>query len=232
MNAALRVPSRNLAGETTLAEQERAWSFVPAQPWRPGRHHLVVSTTIEALAGNHIGKVFDVDVLEDHRADTAADDRRHGVRDALHRREGSKHRGREAGPRVEPQDCLRHYGERSLRSSQQGAERVSGVVLHQARQPPDDRAVGEHGLHPDKLLAHAAIAQDVHAPGVGRDHAAHGRGVSRSHVHAEVPSAAPDVLLEDREGQATPDRDFAGDLVGGERISWSKRLGDERHQLG
>ena len=62
-------------------------------------------------------------------------------------------------------------------------------------------------------MAHAAVAQHVHASRVGRDHAAYGRRVSRAHVHAEVPSAAPDVRLEDRQGYARSDGDFAGDLV-------------------
>ena len=36
----------------------------PAQPWRRGLYRLVVATTIEDLAGNNIGKLFDVDVFE------------------------------------------------------------------------------------------------------------------------------------------------------------------------
>ncbi|HUR56932.1 MAG TPA: hypothetical protein VM029_04435 [Opitutaceae bacterium] len=53
-----------LAGETALEDQERRWSFTPAQPWVAGLHMLVVATTIEDLAGNNIGKPFDVDVFE------------------------------------------------------------------------------------------------------------------------------------------------------------------------
>ncbi len=53
---------RALEGEPALADGERRWSFVPAQPWRGGEHRLVVGTTIEDLAGNNIGKTFDVDV--------------------------------------------------------------------------------------------------------------------------------------------------------------------------
>jgi hypothetical protein len=52
----------SLAGDATLTEQERAWSFVPAKPWRAGAHRLTVETTIEDLAGNNIGKTFDVDM--------------------------------------------------------------------------------------------------------------------------------------------------------------------------
>jgi hypothetical protein len=56
--------SRPLAGETTLGVRELRWSFVPAEPWRAGAHALVVATTIEDLAGNNIGKPFDVDLFE------------------------------------------------------------------------------------------------------------------------------------------------------------------------
>jgi len=53
---------RAVAGEAALADGERRWTFVPTQPWRGGEHRLVVGTTIEDLAGNNIGKTFDVDV--------------------------------------------------------------------------------------------------------------------------------------------------------------------------
>jgi hypothetical protein len=51
-----------IAGDATLTEQERGWSFVPAQPWIAGPHRLTVAPTIEDLAGNNIGKTFDVDL--------------------------------------------------------------------------------------------------------------------------------------------------------------------------
>ena len=34
------------------------------EPWKQGQHQLVVQTTIEDLAGNNIGKPFDVDLFE------------------------------------------------------------------------------------------------------------------------------------------------------------------------
>jgi hypothetical protein len=53
-----------IKGEVTLGAEERSWSFVPATPWRAGAHRLVIATTIEDLAGNNIGKVFDVALFE------------------------------------------------------------------------------------------------------------------------------------------------------------------------
>ena len=51
-------------GQMSLGDDERLWSFVPAKPWAGGQHHISVQTTIEDLAGNNIGKSFDVDLFE------------------------------------------------------------------------------------------------------------------------------------------------------------------------
>ena len=61
-----------LDGEIALGAEEREWRFVPAQPWPAGPHRLVVATMIEDLAGNRIGKPFDVDLFEEvqRRIDT------------------------------------------------------------------------------------------------------------------------------------------------------------------
>ena len=40
---------------------------MPAKAWRAGAYHIMVQTTIEDLAGNHIGKSFEVDLFEDVR---------------------------------------------------------------------------------------------------------------------------------------------------------------------
>jgi len=51
-------------GEAGLEDQERRWNFVPDRPWHRGSYRIVVQTTIEDLAGNNIGKPFDVDLFE------------------------------------------------------------------------------------------------------------------------------------------------------------------------
>ncbi len=53
-----------VTGTPELADEERRWSFVPTRPWRSGDHRLLVPTSIEDLAGNNIGKPFDVDLFE------------------------------------------------------------------------------------------------------------------------------------------------------------------------
>ncbi len=53
-----------LAGQPALTDEERRWTFTPAQPWRRGPHTLLVQKTIEDLAGNNIGKAFEVDLFD------------------------------------------------------------------------------------------------------------------------------------------------------------------------
>ena len=53
-----------LEGTVELSNHERRWRFVPAQAWRRGPHALLVQKTIEDLAGNNIGKAFEVDLFD------------------------------------------------------------------------------------------------------------------------------------------------------------------------
>ena len=42
-------------------EAETRWSFTPAEPWRPGAYQLLALDILEDLAGNQIGRAFEVD---------------------------------------------------------------------------------------------------------------------------------------------------------------------------
>ena len=55
--------SQVIAGSAEVADHERTWSFTPDEPWPQGRLQLEVQATIEDLAGNNIGKPFEVDVF-------------------------------------------------------------------------------------------------------------------------------------------------------------------------
>ena len=57
-------PGELVDGQATLEDQERRWKFTPTLPWNPGPHTVLVQTTIEDLAGNNIGKAFEVDIFE------------------------------------------------------------------------------------------------------------------------------------------------------------------------
>jgi hypothetical protein len=54
---------RTVAGRVTTAEGETVWQFTPERPWERGRYELVAETILEDLAGNRIGRPFEVDVF-------------------------------------------------------------------------------------------------------------------------------------------------------------------------
>jgi hypothetical protein len=51
-------------GQTSLAQEERRWAYVPEMSWKRGTYRIVVDTALEDLAGNNIGKPFEVDLFE------------------------------------------------------------------------------------------------------------------------------------------------------------------------
>ena len=51
-------------GKISLEDQERRWAFTPDNIWRHGRYQIIIQNTLEDLAGNNIGKPFDVDLFE------------------------------------------------------------------------------------------------------------------------------------------------------------------------
>lgn len=53
---------RSVVGEGRLTDLERGWQFIPAQPWKPGRYTLEADPVLEDLAGNSIGRPFEVDL--------------------------------------------------------------------------------------------------------------------------------------------------------------------------
>jgi len=55
---------RLVEGASALADHETRWSFTPQETWTAGTHQLQVQNNIEDLAGNNIGKAFEVDLLE------------------------------------------------------------------------------------------------------------------------------------------------------------------------
>ena len=50
-----------VTGDVSIAMHETQWVFTPANPWRPGAYQLVALTILEDLAGNRIGRAFEVD---------------------------------------------------------------------------------------------------------------------------------------------------------------------------
>lgn len=55
---------QEVSGQPFLTERERLWKFLPQRSWKAGHYSLIVDTTIEDLAGNNIGKAFEVDLFD------------------------------------------------------------------------------------------------------------------------------------------------------------------------
>jgi hypothetical protein len=53
-----------MTGEITVEREETEWRFVPDSPWSAREYPIVIRTTLEDLAGNHINRPFDVDTFE------------------------------------------------------------------------------------------------------------------------------------------------------------------------
>jgi len=50
-----------LAGDVEVGQHETRWTFTPSSPWRPGAYQLAALDILEDLAGNQIGRAFEVD---------------------------------------------------------------------------------------------------------------------------------------------------------------------------
>jgi hypothetical protein len=59
-----------ITGSIQLDASDRTWTFIPDNHWNAGAHKLIIPTIIEDLAGNNIGKPFDLDLEEDPRPPT------------------------------------------------------------------------------------------------------------------------------------------------------------------
>ncbi len=51
-------------GTINIGSAETRWSFQPSEPWKAGNHTLVIDMALEDLAGNRIGRPFDVDTID------------------------------------------------------------------------------------------------------------------------------------------------------------------------
>jgi hypothetical protein len=64
-----------LAGEASIDPGETRWRFTPKDPWPAGEHQIVALAFLEDLAGNRIGRAFEVDDFE--RTDRTPEPERH-----------------------------------------------------------------------------------------------------------------------------------------------------------
>ena len=54
---------KTLEGMVSLDDDDTRWTWRPQSPWQAGDYQLVVGTDLEDLAGNSIGRPFEVDVV-------------------------------------------------------------------------------------------------------------------------------------------------------------------------
>lgn len=52
-----------VVGKIEVSEQETLWSFRPQKAWTAGNYQLVAEATLEDLAGNSLGRPFEVDIF-------------------------------------------------------------------------------------------------------------------------------------------------------------------------
>ena len=50
-------------GAETVSDEETRWRFTPARPWQAGDYRLTVDAALEDLAGNSVGRPFEVDAV-------------------------------------------------------------------------------------------------------------------------------------------------------------------------
>ena len=55
---------QGVLGTVEVDREEKLWLFTPADAWKRGTQALSIDAALEDLAGNKIGKLFDVDVFE------------------------------------------------------------------------------------------------------------------------------------------------------------------------
>lgn len=65
------VAGATVAGEVAVSERELQWSFTPRKAWKAGSYDLVALAMLEDLAGNRIGRPFEVDQFD--RTDRSAE---------------------------------------------------------------------------------------------------------------------------------------------------------------
>jgi hypothetical protein len=60
-----------LEGVVVVGTNQLTWAFTPEEPWKPGQYNVVAFAMLEDLAGNRIGRAFEVDQFD--RTDGSAE---------------------------------------------------------------------------------------------------------------------------------------------------------------
>jgi hypothetical protein len=60
----VRRDGQPVVGDVRIEAHETRWLLTPAEIWRPGRYELVALSILEDLAGNRIGRAFEIDAFD------------------------------------------------------------------------------------------------------------------------------------------------------------------------
>ena len=60
----VRRDGQPVTGEVRVEADERRWIMTPAADWTPGRYELIALSILEDLAGNRIGRAFEIETFE------------------------------------------------------------------------------------------------------------------------------------------------------------------------
>ena len=55
----------DVSGNISMSDEEKVWEFEPKVAWKAGDYRFCILSTLEDLAGNQIGKPFEVDLFEE-----------------------------------------------------------------------------------------------------------------------------------------------------------------------
>lgn len=80
LQRAIGVSTRNgdaVTGDIAIGTNEKEWRFTPREAWRTGGYNVVVLSILEDVAGNRVGRAFEVDMFE--RVDSTATPERHTI---------------------------------------------------------------------------------------------------------------------------------------------------------
>ncbi len=56
-----------IGGVVSVANGEQSWSFVPDDSWKSGAYRLEIQTILEDLAGNSVGRPFEVEIRREEK---------------------------------------------------------------------------------------------------------------------------------------------------------------------
>jgi hypothetical protein len=71
--AIVNADNQPVPGEVGVEAGETRWQFTPESSWRAGRYQIVVDKDLEDLAGNSIGRPFEVDIFDRVERKSVAD---------------------------------------------------------------------------------------------------------------------------------------------------------------